>query len=172
MLGAASPVSSLAIESASLGAVLDALEGHDEKDLHIAYGGRMAQSGYHVTEVKAGSFLALDCGANAESWHETVLQVEDIPPKDGESIMKVGKFRSILAKVERKIRLDTDARLTIEIGMPDVPMQVFDVSRIELGEGAVVLQLGPRPAICKPRHRARQSSASQACCGTASRQCC
>ena len=40
---------------------------------------RTIQQGYHVTEVKAGSFVTLDCGGNPDQWHETILQVEDLP---------------------------------------------------------------------------------------------
>jgi hypothetical protein len=147
--------------------VLEALAPHDGKALMIEYGGRRAQPGYHVTEVKAGSFVTLDCGANADAWQETILQVEDIPAKDGGSYMTVGKFRAILGQVDRKIRLNGEARLTFEIGVPEVPMQIFDVAEVSIGEDMAVLRLGARPAICKPRHRAALAEAA-ACCAPAS----
>ncbi|MGV3576402.1 MAG: DUF6428 family protein [Devosia sp.] len=100
----------------SLGAVLNRLEGRDELPLSLEYGDWVVQSGYHVTEVKAASFVKLDCGGNPDAWQETVLQVEDIPATDDRPLMTVGKFRSILAQVDNKVRLDHDARLTIEIG--------------------------------------------------------
>ena len=49
---------------AALGALLTALEPHGSKALVIDYGGRMIRPGYHVTEVKAGSFVTFDCGGN------------------------------------------------------------------------------------------------------------
>ncbi|UJW84137.1 DUF6428 family protein [Devosia sp. SL43] len=147
----------------TLAAVLARLEGHDEKALSIAYDGRVVQAGYHVTEVKAGSFVTLDCGGNPDAWQETVLQVEDIPATDDRPMMTAGKFRSILAQVDRKVRLDHDARLTIEIGQPGEAMKVFDIADLAIAEDSAILTLGVRAAICKPRHRAQQAGAA-ACC--------
>jgi hypothetical protein len=77
----ASPLITEFPDVASLGAILDILEGHADKVLVLAYGdGQQVQAGYHITEVKAGSFVTLDCGGNPDAWRETVLQVEDIPP--------------------------------------------------------------------------------------------
>lgn len=142
----------------SLGAVLNRLTGRDGLPLSIEYGDRVVQPGYHVTEVKAGSFVTLDCGGNPDAWQETVLQVEDIPATDGRPMMTAGKFRSILAQVDKKVRLDHDVRLTIEIGRPGEAMQVFDIADLSIREDRAVLSLGVRAAICKPRHRAEQAS--------------
>lgn len=60
----------------TLGAVLQRLQGHDGATLAIVYAGREVRPGYHVTEVKAGSFQTLDCGGNPDAWQETILQVE------------------------------------------------------------------------------------------------
>jgi hypothetical protein len=170
----ASPLVPISGSDSSLAQVLAALEPHADKSLVIEYGGRQVQPGYHVTEVKAGSFVTLDCGANADAWQETILQVEDIPARDGGSFMKVGKFRGILAQVDRKVRLNGDARLTFEIGTPDVPMQIFDVAEVAIGDDTAVLRLGARPAICKPRHRTAQAeAAASACCSpSTSSSCC
>jgi len=160
------------LTDASLDTVLAALEGQGEKPLVIAYGDRTAQAGYHITEVKAGSFVTLDCGANADAWQETILQVEDIPAREGDRQMTVKKFQGIIAQVDRKVRLNGDARLTFEIGPPGEAMQVFDVAGISIADDTAVLQLGARPAICKPRHRAAQESAAAACCTPSPNGCC
>ena len=157
----------------TLGAVLARLEGHDPLPLTIEYDGRTVQAGYHVTEVKAGSFVTLDCGGNPDAWEETILQVEDIPAAGDKPMMTAGKFRSILAAVDKKVRLDHDARLTIEIGRPAEAMRVFDVADLSIGDGQATLTLGLRAAICKPRHRAEQQTAS-ACCSPSDKapSCC
>lgn len=111
----------------SLGQVLAMLAGHDGRPLVIDYAGRRIQPGYHVTEVKAGAFVTLDCGGQPDAWQETVLQVEDIPAKPDQSYMSVGKFRGILAQVDRKLRLDLQARLTFEVSRAGEAMQVFDL---------------------------------------------
>ena len=152
------------VTDTSLATVLAALAPHDDKALVIDYGdGREVQAGYHVTEVKAGSFVTLDCGNNPDAWQETILQVEDIPAPAGESFMRVGKFRSILAAVDRKVRLNADARLTLEVSRPDEAMRVYDVAAVDIEDDKAVLRLGERSAICKPRHRAAQAEAG-ACC--------
>lgn len=158
---------------ASLRRVLAALAPFDGEPLVIDYAGRGIRPGYHVTEVKAGAFVALDCGGNPDRWHETILQIEDLGPEGAQDFMSVGKFRAILARVGGRIALDPEARLTIELGPPGAPMQVFDPDRLEATAGRVVLSLAPRPAICKPRHRA-QVAAQAPCCGprTASAACC
>jgi hypothetical protein len=111
---------------ASLGDFLDALEPYADESLVLEYGGRTVQTGYHVTEVKAGAFVALDCGGNPDQWRETILQLEDLPAIDGRGFMEVGKIRAILDRVAARIPLAADARLTFEVGPPGEPMQVFD----------------------------------------------
>ncbi|MGX5733140.1 DUF6428 family protein [Bosea thiooxidans] len=150
---------------ALLGALLDALEPYAARPLVLEYGERRIQPGYHVTEVKAGSFVTLDCGGNPDRWRETVIQIEDLPAEAGGDYMLAGKFRSILDRVTRRVELAADARLTFEVGMPDEPMRVFDVDAVQPGGDHVVLRLAARPAICKPRHRAAQQAVAGACCG-------
>ncbi|WP_413992203.1 DUF6428 family protein [Labrys okinawensis] len=160
---------------ASLGAILSALGPHAAKALIIRYGDRTIRPGYHVTEVKAGSFVTLDCGGNPDAWQETILQVEDLGPEGERSFMHVGKFTGILNQVGTRVRLDPDARLTFEVGPPGVPMQVFDVDTLQIRAEQVELRLGARAAICKPRHRAeQQEKVSQCCAPTASKgsTCC
>lgn len=124
----------------SLAAVLEALAPHDEKALVIAYGGRIVQPGYHVTEVKAGSFVTVDCGGNHDAWQETILQVKDLPGAEGQRHMKIGKFRGILAQVDKKVRLNADARLTLEVGPANTPMQIFDLAEVEVGGDSVLMR--------------------------------
>lgn len=150
---------------ASLGAVLDALRPHGTRRLVISYDGRQIQPGYHVTEVKAGSFVTLDCGGNPDAWQETILQVEDLPATDEKpDHMEVGKLLAILEKVAARVHLQAESRLTFEVGPPGRPMQIFDIAGIRIEAANAVLELGPRPAICKPRHRAQQEAAKPTCC--------
>lgn len=161
----ASPLVTDFQDDASLGAFLDALEAHGDKALVLTYGdGQQVQAGYHVTEVKAGSFVTLDCGGNPDAWRETVLQVEDIPATEDSASMTVAKFQSILGKVGSRVQLDREARLTWEVSRPGDPMQVYDVAGVEIENDRAIVQLSPRPAICKPRHRVQKADAP-VCCG-------
>lgn len=156
---------------ASIGALLDALQAHAARRLVIHYDGHLIQPGYHVTEVKAGSFVTLDCGGNPDAWQETILQVEDLPASDEKpDHMEVGKFLAILEKVAARVNLHASSRLTFEVGPPGRPMQIFDVKAVRIEATTAVIELGPRPAICKPRHRAEQEVANT-CCKPQSRCC-
>lgn len=70
-----------------------------------------------------------------------------------------------------RVTLDPDARLTFEIGPPELPMQLFDVDTLHLDADRTVLRLAPRVAIRKPRHRAVQST-NTGCCGHSAQQVC
>jgi hypothetical protein len=145
--------------------VLDTLAGHKDKGLVFHYGGRDVLPGYHVTEVKTGSFRGLDCGANTESWNETFIQLWDVP-EDSRAHMPIWKFLTILRKVSDAVGFDPDARLTFEVSNGIVAMQLYRAERIEAGE-IVRVHLSPRPASCKPRDRWLEQTTKQACCGSA-----
>src|SRR3569833_424705 len=137
------------IADTSLATVLAALAPHGERALVIDYGdGREVQAGYHVTEVTAGSFVTIDCGNNPDAWQETILQVEYIPADEGKTFMRVGKFCSILAAVDRKVRLNAAARHTLEVSRPDEAMRIYDVAAVDIEGNRAVIRLGERSAIC------------------------
>jgi hypothetical protein len=150
----------------SLAALLDALAPRDDRSLVFEHSNGRIAAGYHVTEIKAGSFVTLDCGGNPDAWQETILQVEDIPAGKGQSFMTVAKFHSILNKVDRKVRLNGDARVTFEVSRPGEAMRVYDVAGVTIDAEEAVVRLAARPAICKPRHREAQAM-SGGCCAPA-----
>jgi len=97
----------------SLGHLLDVLAVAPDAPLIFSYEGRPVRAGYHVTEVKAGQFLALDCGANPEAWSEIFVQLWDID-EDSRTHMPAGKFSAIIRKVADHVRLEPTAKLTFE----------------------------------------------------------
>ncbi len=158
-----------------------ALTGHETVPLVFTYAGRTIQPGYHVTEIKSAQLSALDCGGNPDSWTETIMQVEDIPASNGGTHMIVGKFLSILGRVEQALALAPSSRVTIEISRPAEAMQIFDIAGVDASPERLTLALALRPAICKPRHRALEAARSDndrapasACCqpSTGASACC
>ena len=133
--------------------LLAQLAPHSAKALVFSYDGRDVQAGYHVTEVKAGHFASIDCGKAPESWHETVIQLWDIPAEPARAPMTVGKFLAIMRKVAEQVRFADDAKLTFEVSDGIRAMQIFAPAEIELDGDTVRVTLGPRPASCKPRDR-------------------
>lgn len=136
----------------SIGLLLETLAASRDLPLVFRYNGRPVRPGYHVTEVKAGQFSALDCGANPETWAEIFVQLWDID-EGNRTHMPAGKFAAIIRKVSEHVQLDGSARLTFEVSDGVQPMQLYCASTPAIGNGAVHVNLIPRAASCKPRDR-------------------
>ena len=152
----------------TIGDLLAFLAEHKDKPLVFRFDGRSVKPGYHVTEVKAGAFSALDCEANPESWTEIFIQLWDV--EEGERThMPSGKFAAIIRKVTKHLALDPTAKLTFEFSDGLAPMQLHKASMPSIAQGQVNVELSPRPASCKPRDRwlAQQTKATTSCCGPA-----
>ena len=148
----------------TIGGLLGFLAAHKDKPLVFFYDGHPVQPGYHVTEVKAGQFAALDCGANPESWTEIFVQLWDV--NEDRTHMLAGKFSAIIRKVTEHLGLDPTAKLTFEVSDGVQPMQLHRAALPEIAGNAVHVELSPRPASCKPRDRwlEEQKQASTSCC--------
>ena len=152
----------------SLGALLGRAAETPDLPLVFLYDGKRVKPGYHVTEVKAGQFSALNCGANPEVWSEIFVQLWDV--EEGERThMTAGKFSAIVLKVSEHVRLDGSAKLTFEVSDGVRPMQLFCANAPVAEDGALHVALTPRPASCKPRDRwlAEHKSNKTRCCGSA-----
>ena len=159
----------------SLGQLLDMLAAHGAQPLVFHYEGAAIRPGYHITEVKAGRFSALDCGANPEAWDEIFVQLWDVEEGD-RGHMSAGKFSAIIRKVSDHVALDGAARLTFEVSDGIQPMRIYSAGAPVLEDNALHIHLAARPASCKPRDRwlAEQAvPAKSACCsGSAAQPCC
>ena len=172
LVGALLPAEELSAEM-----LLETLAGHKDKCLIFSYEGRDVRPSYHVTEVKTGSFRALDCGANAERWNETFIQLWDIE-EDSRGHMPVWKFLAIIGKVGEAVGFDADAKLTFEVSDGVKPMRIYRGERIETGD-AVRVYLSARPSSCKPRDRwlaqetaQETTKAETGCCAPKSQKPC
>jgi len=156
----------------TIGELLAALAGHATIPLAFRYDGKFTQRGYHVTEVKAGTFAALDCGANPETWTEIFIQLWDV--NDAPQQMTAGKFAAIIRKVTEHVSLDHGAKLTFEVSDGSRPMQLHRAASPVTTDGKIVIELSPRPASCKPRDRwlAEQERKASSCCEPRRSACC
>jgi len=146
------------------------LTPHADLALVFEYAGRKVQPGYHVTEVKSGSFSALDCGANPERWREAFIQLWDT--SESRAHMPVGKFLSIIGKVLSAIDLDQDTRLTFEVSDGFRSIELYRALAIDVDGDSVNVTLGNLPASCKPRDRwleGRSDVLPKACSGPAAK---
>ncbi|MFK0162844.1 DUF6428 family protein [Rhizobium sp. NPDC090279] len=158
----------------NLGLLLETLATCRDLPLIFRYDGRSVRRGYHVTEVKAGQFAALDCGANSEAWAEIFVQLWDIEEGD-RTHMPAAKFAAIIRKVSEHVQLNGSARLTFEVSDGVQPMQLYCASTPVISDGAAYVELTPRTASCKPRDRWLTAEQAQAatCCGSANAaKCC
>ncbi len=112
-------------EDVTIGELLALLKGHSSLPLVFNYDGRSVQPSYHVTEVKAGRFAALDCGGNPEAWTEIFVQLLDVNEDEGSAHMPVGRFVKIIGKVIEHVDLHMAAKLTFEVSDAVRPMQLF-----------------------------------------------
>lgn len=135
------------------GDFLEGLRPFAALPLVVAYAGRESKAGYHVTEIKAGRFASLDCGANPEAWTETFIQVWDVPGASEARMMTVGKFLAILDKVAHEVGIDPASRLTFECGDDTGVVGLYAVAGIAIEPHRVLVSLTPRQASCKPRDR-------------------
>ena len=156
-----------------LGALLAACDAQPTTPLVFTHNGRTIQRGYHVTEVKAGQFAALDCGANPEAWSEIFVQLWDVIDGD-RTHMTAGKFAAIIRKVSEHLGLDLSARLTFEVSDGVAPMQLHCAGTPVRSGDVLTVALAPRVASCKPRDRWLDEQRGTACCGPAatSQSCC
>ncbi|MDO3431375.1 DUF6428 family protein [Rhizobium sp. CBN3] len=156
----------------TLGHLLDSLGAAPDAPLVFYYDGRAVKAGYHVTEVKAGQFSALDCGANPEAWSEIFVQLWDID-EDEPTHMPAGKFAAIIRKVSDHVRLEPSAKLTFEVSDGEKPMALYCAASPQLHGGSFQVVLNARPSSCKPRDRwLAEEKAKTSCCGSSSSQNC
>ena len=91
-------------EATSTATLMDALRTSAQRPLEFHLDGRLLIGpGYHVTEVKAVSIEAMDCGGQAASWRETVIQLMDGSAEDAASgFMTNRKFLAIYDRGHRE----------------------------------------------------------------------
>lgn len=157
------------LDDVTIGELLSCLADHPTRRLTFRYAGKTIDRGYHVTEVKAGKFAALDCGANPEAWTEIFIQLWDVA--DAPTQMTAGKFVGIIHKVTDHLALDMTAKLTFEVSDSIRAMQLHRASGPVMLDDEFIVELSPRSASCKPRDR-WLTEQSQTCCDPQTSRCC
>jgi hypothetical protein len=123
--------------------------------------GTTIHSGYHLTELKAGSLDTVDCGGQKNQWNETIVQLW-VPQEADEEFMTAGKFLSIYDKVAGMIALDPDAEIRIQYGDENFFPSNYDVDLVTQDDESIRVQLRPPQTTCKARDRRTEAGVS--CC--------
>ena len=118
--------------------------------LAFTYDGRMTKKGYHVTELKSARITGLDCGANVESWSETIFQVLDIEDSITGQFMTVDKLAGIIAKYGKLLGADPTSKISFEVSDGGDAMRIFAFGGLEVTDGRASIRLVNRVSACKP----------------------
>lgn len=106
--------------------------------------------GYHVTEVKAVTIEAMDCGGKAAAWRETVIQLMDGTAEEAQAgFMTNRKFLAIYNRVTSKIPVRDEAEVRFEYGNATSPALQYHVSHVEPQDGRVTVHLRTPGVQCK-----------------------
>ena len=134
----------------TLGGLIDALGTARGSDLAFVYGERVTKPGYHITEFKFARVTGLDCGANVESWSETVLQLWDIEESVTGEHMTVDKLLGIGRKAISAVGAELSSRVVFEVSDGEDAMRIFAFDRLELADGLALIHLKVEVSACKP----------------------
>jgi len=151
----------------SLGLFLETLATAKDLPLVFHYDGRSVKGGYHVTEVKAGQFAALDCGGQSGKLDRDLRTAMGY-----RTHMLAAKFAAIISKVSEQVKFDGSAKLTFELSDGVQPIQLYEAAYPSLCAGRVLIELAARQASFKPRNRwlAEEAIKTAACCGPSSQK--
>ena len=129
-----------------------------DSSLIFNYGDKTVSPGYHVTEIMNTLYESVDCGGQANTWRETVVQLQGPRADDAPAFMTVGKFLSIYGRVTQSLTIQEEAELRLEYGDLATPALRYHVTALEAQGDAVTVSLTPPGVTCKARGRAQTGS--------------
>lgn len=139
---------------------LSLLENNPEAGLTFEYEkGRFVPDTYHITEVKNVTIDSVDCGGNADSYKQTIVQLW--VPKN-EQLRKpwtAKKALSIFGKVDQMTPMVADTEIFFEFGNDEIRTSNFSVEAISREDDKIAVQLYVQPTVCKP-----QLAGEASCC--------
>src|SRR5713101_3591577 len=132
--------------------------------LFIDAHGNTVHAGYHLSELKAASVDAVDCGGRVNHWPETIVQLW-VPASPGDDYMTSAKFLNIFDKVRGMIPLAVDAEIRVEYGDENLFPSTYHVRSVTRHEKATHVLLEPPATSCRARdRRAAPAQATEPSC--------
>ncbi|NTY02407.1 DUF6428 family protein [Deinococcus sp. JMULE3] len=114
------------------------------------HGELLVPAGYHVTEVKAVTIDAMDCGGKANAWRETVIQLMDGSAEDAKTgFMTNRKFLAIYDRVAQHIPVRAEAEVRFEYGNASTPALQYHVTHIDIQPEQITVHLRTPGVQCK-----------------------
>ena len=138
-------------EHAETHALIEGLRAQTQLPLEFWLNGQpLVGPGYHVTEVKAVSIEAMDCGGKAATWRETVIQLMDGSATDAAGgFMSNRKFLAIYDRVTGKIPVRDEAEVRFEYGNTATPALQYHVAGMDVQPERLIVHLRTPSVQCK-----------------------
>ncbi|MCC1484405.1 DUF6428 family protein [Winogradskyella immobilis] len=133
--------------------LLNILKDHQGKTLLFEYLPNLYVAGnYHITEVKHIAVDSVDCGAQADSWNETIIQLWESPSESPtKKHMSAYKALSILKKVERMKAYDLESEVKFEYSNANFHTAQLFVNDYIIQDGHLIFKLAIEKTDCKAK---------------------
>ena len=129
------------------------LEGNKDKVLHFEYApNKFVAANYHITEVKHITVDAVDCGAQSDSWKETIVQLWESPLEKGKTEhMSVLKALGILNKVGKMKPYVLESEVKFEYSNASFHTAQLFVADVEVQDNNLIFKLAVEKTDCKAK---------------------
>jgi len=133
--------------------VFQLFKEHQGKSLLFEYKpNQFVKANYHITEVKHLKIDSVDCGAQADAWNETVIQLWESPKElDKTEFMSVYKALSILNKVGKMKPYDTESEVKFEYSNETFHTAQLFVNDFEIRDNNLIVKLAIEKTDCKAK---------------------
>lgn len=133
--------------------LLNVLKAYSDKSLLFEYApSQYVKANYHITEVKHITIDSVDCGANTDSWNETIIQLWESPKEIGKTdFMSAYKALSILKKVGQMKPYDLDAEVKFEYSNTAFHTAQLFVNDFEINGKNLIFKLAVEKTDCKAK---------------------
>tara|TARA_B100000809_G_C15088580_1_gene512348 strand:- start:133 stop:642 length:510 start_codon:yes stop_codon:yes gene_type:complete len=129
------------------------LEQYQDKSLLFEYkANKFVGANYHITEVKHIKVDSVDCGAQTDSWNETIIQLWESPlEKEKTEHMSVLKALGILKTVGKKKSYDLDSEVKFEYSNTSFHTAQLFVNDFKIENNTLTFQLAIEKTDCKAK---------------------
>ena len=129
------------------------LEQEQNKELIFEYApNNFVGANYHITEVKHIKIDSVDCGAQTDSWNETIVQLWESPlEKDKTEFMSVYKALAILKKVGKMKAYDLNSEVKFEYSNKSFHTAQLFVNDYRTEDKKLIFNLGIEKTDCKAK---------------------
>jgi len=133
--------------------LLSLLAEHQNKALLFEYAPHLlVGANYHITEVKHLTIDSVDCGAQTDSWQETIVQLWESPLEVFKTeYMSAFKALGILKKVGKMKPYVLDSEVKFEYSNAKFHTAQLFVKDFDIKDGRLIIKLAVEKTDCKAK---------------------